>query len=474
MFYFKSKKTLLIGSFLVSSFMNSSAQNFSADRVQPYKENPRYWQYKGEPVLFIGASDEDNPFQWPRKKLVEQLDAMVAAGGNQLRNTMSDRDPGNLRAFAEVEPGKYDLTQWNPEYWQRFETLLEETNKRGVLVQIEVWDRFDHSRGQWLDDPYNPGNNVNYTYAESGFEPEYPQHPSANQQPFFYTVPTLEDNSVVRKFQEAFVRKMLEHSLRYDNVIYCMNNETSGAEEWGAYWAEFIRSFAAEAGREVELTEMWNEWRVWHPVHWRTIKRPDRYDYIDLSQNGQMKGRDHWENTRPAYMMIADDPRPINITKIYGSDPHAAKYEEGLAPNEYDALASFWKGLLGGFATGRFHRPDHGLGLSEPSMRMLRAAREWQKHFDVFRAQPDNLFERIAWPGSNESYLSFIPGEAWSVFTPKGGRTALLIDQQPVDVIWANLDTGEWFEPEPGEFRDGRLWLEKPEGEMWLAVVKAR
>lgn len=465
----------LLATLLILNCMTTvSGQDYAKDRVQPYHENPRYWQYKGEPVLFIGASDEDNPFQWPREKLLEQLEMMVAAGGNQIRNTMSDRDPDNLRAFAEIEPGKYDLSQWNPAYWERFETMLKETNKRGILVQIEIWDRFDHSRAQWETDPYNPGNNVNYTYEESGFLPEYPQHPSSNKQPFFFTVPALEDNALVRGYQEAFVRKVLEHTLRYDNVIYCIDNETSGAEEWGVYWAEFIRRIADGADREVELTEMWDEWRVWHPIHWRTIRHPERYDFVDLSQNNQIKGRDHWDNSRPAYLMIADDPRPINITKIYGSDIHAAKYEEGLAPNEYDAMASFWKGLHGGFATSRFHRPDHGVGLSEPSIRAIKAAREWQKHFNIFRAQPDNFYELIEWASTNESYVNFIPGEAWSVFTPKGGRTALLINEQAVEVVWANLDTGEWFESVPGEFRDGRLWLEKPEGEMWLAVVKTK
>ena len=30
------------------------------NRIQIYSENPRYWQYKGKPVLLIGGSVEDN------------------------------------------------------------------------------------------------------------------------------------------------------------------------------------------------------------------------------------------------------------------------------------------------------------------------------------------------------------------------------------------------------------------------------
>jgi hypothetical protein len=75
-----------------------------ANGLKPFAQNPRYWQYHGRPVLFVGGTDDDNLFQWPKEKLVRHLDEMCAAGGNQIRNTMSDRDKGNLRAFAEVRP----------------------------------------------------------------------------------------------------------------------------------------------------------------------------------------------------------------------------------------------------------------------------------------------------------------------------------------------------------------------------------
>ena len=35
------------------------------DRIQPYAQNPFYWQHKGRPVLLLGGSREDNLFQIP-------------------------------------------------------------------------------------------------------------------------------------------------------------------------------------------------------------------------------------------------------------------------------------------------------------------------------------------------------------------------------------------------------------------------
>lgn len=140
----------------------------NAQRIRPYAANPWYWQYKGKPVLLLGGSKDDNLFQIPDLK--EHLDEMARAGANYIRNTTSDRlDLGfEVYPFARRADGKYDLEQWNPEYWQRFANLLRWTYERVIIAQIEVWDRFDYSQARWKPHPYNPANNVNYTFEQSG------------------------------------------------------------------------------------------------------------------------------------------------------------------------------------------------------------------------------------------------------------------------------------------------------------------
>jgi hypothetical protein len=56
--------------------------------IRIYHDNPFYWEYKGEPVLLIGGSREDNLFNHP-EGLREHLDLLKACGGNYVRNTMS-------------------------------------------------------------------------------------------------------------------------------------------------------------------------------------------------------------------------------------------------------------------------------------------------------------------------------------------------------------------------------------------------
>lgn len=136
---FKIKFSLIV--FGVSFFLSCQAKNETDNSIQPWTENTWYWQFKGEPVLLLGISSDDNLFQWPAELLTAHLDSMKSVGANYVRNTMSDRvDRGfELYPFKKVEEGKYDLNQWNDEYWQRFEFFLRETAKRDIVVQIEVW-----------------------------------------------------------------------------------------------------------------------------------------------------------------------------------------------------------------------------------------------------------------------------------------------------------------------------------------------
>ena len=235
----------------------------NAFAIEPWNQNRWYWSHHGKPVLLLGGSDDDNLFQWPREKLIPQLDRIVSAGGNVIRNTMSDRKDGGFEVypFLQLENGKYDLSRWNPEYWRRLDTMLAETASREIFVQIEIWDRFDYTDvreddpQRWENHPYSPANNVNYTFEESGFARRYPQHPGQNKQPFFFTTPKQRNNVVVLKYQEAFVNKLLDHSLEYEHVLYCMDNETKAEPQWAQYWAELVRRRSKAAGKRVMITE---------------------------------------------------------------------------------------------------------------------------------------------------------------------------------------------------------------------------
>lgn len=444
-----------------------SCQQTDFDRIRPWDDNQWYWQFKGEPVMLLGASSDDNLFQWPAEILIPHLDSMKNVGANYVRNTMSDRqDRGfELYPFVQLGDGKFDLEVLNEEYYDRFDFFLQETEKRDIIVQIEVWDRFDYSRGPWLNHPYNPKNNTNYSSKESYLDTIYPDHPGKNKQPFFFSTPKQSNNDLLLKYQKNRVERMLEISLKYDNVLYCMDNETSAEEEWGIYWVDLILEKAKEAEKKICVTEMWDAWDLTSDEHKRTFDRPDRYTFCDVSQNNQKKGQVHWDNFHWVRDYISHQPRPLNTVKTYGRDG-------GRHGNTKDGLERWWRHLLGGAASARFHRPDSGLGLSELSMNSVRVAREIEKHIAFWQLEGNNNL--LSNREENEAYLASKVGEVYVVFFTDGGEVDLNLSgcKNTFIVKWFDVRSGK-IESQGEIMGDGIIQLSAPDVLEWVAVLQA-
>ena len=474
------KTRAVLGTAVLAALLMGAALSAHADedRIRPYENNPTYWQYKGEPVLLLGGSNQDNLFNHPNlgpDGLEAHLDLLVSVGGNYVRNTMSSRDrvhpdsdfhnDDNRYAFhLDEETGLYDLNRFDDEFWQRFRDFLEMTAERDIIVQIEIWDRWDYGPDTygvaWSGHPFNPDNNINYTREQTGLPEE-----GTHDYPIFRTVPELDDIPVVLAYQEAYVEELLSISLQYDHVLYCISNETTSPEEWSRHWARFVHAQAEQAGVGVEVTEMWNHWDLTNPMHRRTFDYPELYSFADTSQNTHQVEQTHWDNMLEARQLIADPPRPMNNVKIYGGERHGGGTEEGTH--------KLWRNILGGCAASRFHRPalnDSGVGLSEMAQTHLRSARMFTSEFDVFTVEPRNdlLTEREP----NEAYCAAHPGEAYAVYFTDGGSVELdLTDANGAfRVRWLNILDSEWTD-ETEVQAGGSIELMPPGDGQWLAVL---
>jgi len=354
---------------------------------------------------------------------------------------MSDRkgiEGFEVYPFYQQGDGKYDLNIWNNEYWNRFDRLLRKTAERGIIIQLEIWDRFDYSQAHWTTHPYNPINNINYTLEESGFSIDYPNHPSQNEQPFFFTTPEQENNVAVLQYQKKFVDKMLSYSLEYNHIIYCIDNESSGEEAWSRFWSEYVQSHARERLKEVFITEMWDDWDISANIHKRTFDYPEVYAFVDVSQNNHQSGQVHWDNFIFAKDYLSVIPRPMNTIKTYGSD----EYRFG---DNQDAIERFWRHLLGGAASIRFHRPIAGLGLNNKAEFSIHAARKLESIIPLWLVEPANelLFNRE----ENEAYLAVDSNlQLFVLYFPSGGEIELSMPQLNGSIVahWINIDSGEW------------------------------
>ena len=411
------------------------------DRIRPYSENPRYWQYNGKPILLLGGSKDDNLFQIPDMK--EHLDSLEIIGANYIRNVMSSREDFGfeVQPFKKLAKDKYDLNQWNNEYWDRFQEMLQLTAERDIIVQIEIWAFHDLNLTTYPYSPWKPANNINYDTLNTTLSNQSVNF-GRHKHEFFFTVPKLNNDTLVLKYQNLFVDKILTYTLEYDHILYCITNEIHPqySPEWGWYWANYIRGISNKKGKAANITEMFWETDLTRDQHKASLDYPDIYNYFEISQNSANSGEKNWTYTRYIRKYLSRNPRPVNSVKIYGSDTGPF-----WAGKSKDGIEKFWRNILGGCAGSRFHRPHGGIGFSELAQNSIKAVRKLETLIKLWEVSPDNklLTER----DENEAYIAAKPGEKYIIYFTEGGMVGLnLIDyQEKFCLRWIDINTGDWL-----------------------------
>lgn len=461
---------------LLATFVFISCNDISQSQspISPYTENNRYWQYKGEPVLLLGGSKGNYLFNLD--SVEAHLDEMQKVGANYLRVTMGiwKGDHFEKQPFKVLEEGKCDLNAWNESFWNKVADVFKWANERDIIIQLELWDRFNYSRDTWKGCPYNPAVNINYTYAESSFDTLYPKHPFWDKQPFFHTIPGMPryrpELDTVRFYQEKFIDKLLGLTFQYNNILYCINNETSTPTEWGLYWMAYIGQKAGQANKEVYVTDMFDEW--FHPRScepcWQAFKEYDKYEYLDISQvNSRLKDQAHWDSLQWILKQREEYPviRPANNTKVYGGPEY-----RDIFGSAKDGVEKFCRNIIGGCASARFHRPTSGHGLNQTAKNVIRAIRKVETYVKLWEVTPamDLLGDRE----SDEAYLAAEEGAKYLLYFPSGGNVTLdLSEYEDLEFSgkWISVNTGgrgEEITVEGG----ASVSMQTPDDSGWFAV----
>ena len=449
--------------------------------IQPFTENPMYWQYKGKPLLLLGGSWQDNLFNHPTG-LAEHLDLLLSVGGNYVRNTMSHRNQGNVFAYEKTDENLFDLDRFNEAYWQRLENFLDLCVERDIIVQLEIWDPWDlyedhQSFGGWSHHPFNPLNNVNYTAEESGLPTaiNYAPRGEPTEHPFFRTVPALNNNELILRYQQTYVDKLLAISLQYPNVLYCVNNESGELIAWSDYWADYVHAAAKKSGVKANVTEMRRNEDVMAVDHHTVYDHPERYTFLDISQNNAWSGfgQGHYDNIMYVRDYISEYPRPINNMKNYGATRHG----------EDESVARFCRIVFAGCASARFHRPhpiedpsaheassEFGLGLSPLAQKIIQSMRWATDEIDIFSAKPSNLL--LADREENEAYMLADAGGRFAVYFPKDGEVTidLTFVPQQLNLKWLSVTESSW--KEGISIKGGtEFMLKTPGNGHWVAII---
>ena len=206
----------------------------SAIRIHP--DNPKIFEFRGKTLMLLTATEHygaviNRPFRFERyladagEKGITLTRLFMLFREQQSSvnpySTCKPESPDFISPFLRTGQGwaadhqpKYDLDSENPEFYDRLHGFLTLASEHGVIVEV-VFLSNTYAPSVWALNPLKAENNVN------GLEPiEWPEYMSLRH-----------DDLYAR--QAAHVRRIVEETNRYDNVIYEICNEPGGQWQGG-------------------------------------------------------------------------------------------------------------------------------------------------------------------------------------------------------------------------------------------------
>jgi hypothetical protein len=130
----------------------------------------------------------------------------------------------------------------------------------------------------------------------------------------------------------------------------------------------------------------------------------------------------------------------------------------------------FWRNLIAGTASCRFHRPPAGIGLNDTAKACIQAARKAESRIELWdvKSRMDLLGDRQ----EDEAYLAARPGEKYLLYFTDGGSVDLDLSKYDYrfSLQWISIATGQWAGK--ANIAGGKKVTIKAPGKMgWAAVV---
>lgn len=256
---------ICILSFSLSNVL--AQQNFNGP-LQRSLTNPRYFSDNRGNVIYltgshtwenlqdlVSASDPDfdyNAYLDMMEKNHHNFMRMWAWEQAQMASWSAEVIIVNPLPFARTGPGlatdkkpKFDLTKYNPEYFNRLRDRVLEAGKRGIYVSIMLFqgwsqDRINSKVGNPFPyQPYNVVNNINKVGA-----PETPEDYDDKASLHSMMIPPT-----LLALQKAYVKKVIETVNDLDNVLYEIINE-GGATVWQYHLINFIKETESKMAKQ--------------------------------------------------------------------------------------------------------------------------------------------------------------------------------------------------------------------------------
>jgi hypothetical protein len=428
--------------------------SISAQPIALHPQNLHYFIYQKNPTVLITSAEHygaviNTAFDYEKYLRTLQEEGMnytriftgsyveVPGSFGIKHNTLSPAKGQFLAPWQRVaEPGlfegegKFDLSAWNPEYFNRLKAFVTEAANRGIIVEVTLFCA-TYQDAYWERHPFNPGNNVNNlgTLARKDFN-------------------TLKNNRAVA-FEKALAKKIVTELNEYDNVFYEISNEPwADNEEEALYLLKTTKPKADNLG-----------WMVWaHAAKPGTLDWQREMAAV-VTETEQSLPEKHliaqnYSNFKQSIRAVDDNISIINlhyawpeaVTLNYGWNRPIGFDESGFAGSaDSTYLEQAWAFMMAGGAI--FNNLDYsfyvgaedGKGSNEapgggsPTLRkQLKIMHDFLSSFDFIKMQPS--------PG----VIFHAPGMVGQALAEAGRQYALFLAGTPGEWVKLNLPEGKY------------------------------
>jgi hypothetical protein len=476
----------------------------AAEPLALHHTNPAYLSFRGKATVLVGSGEHYGAVVNPDFDYRKYLGTLASDGLNLTRlfvgtyyekpgdfgigaNTLAPAPGRALVPWARSGVGgaadggaKFDLSRWDPAYFERLRAFVAEAGARAIVVEVVLFSSYYGSG--WPHSPLHAANNVNGV----GTVPKE----KAN---------TLDNGNLLAE-QEKVVRKIVGELRGFDNVYYEIQNEPwsdhaqpadtvhfsvlpGDVSPAGAFWKNRVdlagpESLAWQARIAAVVTEEEERLGVRHLVAQNYANH--RYPVRDVDPVVDVLNFHYaWPE---AATLNAGLGRVVSCDETGFANP-----SESVAAPETDAVyrRQAWEFLVAGggifsmldysFAVGHEDGTlvDRAPGGGSPALRrQLRVLKDFLHSFDVPDLRPRPGFV-VSAPGAFASAIG--TKKRRGVYVRGDGGTTLTLDLPAGDWREEWIDTRTGAATKTGDIRHGggRLELTSPryEGDVALRLV---
>lgn len=448
----------LSSSFLMVAVFFATPPAPAAEPLRLHPDNPHYLLLRDKPTVLITSGEHYGAVLNSDFDYRPYLDELQSHGLNQTRtfsgayceppgafnikgNTLAPAEGRLICPWARsATPGyanggkKFDLTQWDDEYFQRLRDFVAEAGKRDIVVELVLFCPF-YKDDMWDLSPMNSKNNINGIGTMPRTDVYTLKHPE------------------LLEIQQAMVRKIVRELNDFDNLYFEICNEP--------YFGGVTRDWEDRIAATIIETEK---------------ELPHKHLIAQNIANGSQK---------------ITDPNPhVSIFNFhYATPPTAVKENDGLDRVIGDDETGFkgsedvtyrregWEFIIAGggvysnldYSFTTEHEdgtamPDAPGGSGANLRKQLGILKDFMDSFDFVRTKPDESIIRGGVPEGARAWVLADSGRAYAIYVSAGEQANLDLDLPAGNYTaeWLNTRTGNVDHREEFKHDEGSRRLESP------------